>query len=48
MAFGQNMQYCLILQHFGKIANYVNYTFKNVATYGNLDSIYMYLSKFIK
>ena len=40
--------YCLILQHFVKIANYVNYIFKNVATYGNLGFIYSYLPKIIK
>ena len=40
--------YCIILQHFVKIANYDNYIFKNVATYGNLGFIYSYLPKIIK
>ena len=48
MAFDHKIHYCLILQHFGKIANYVNYIFKNVATYGNLGPVYTYLPKFIK
>jgi hypothetical protein len=41
------INYGLILQHFGKIANYANYIFKNGATYGNLILIVAYLSKFI-
>jgi hypothetical protein len=41
------INYGLILQHFGKIANNVNYIFKNGATYGNLNLFMAYLSKII-
>ena len=47
MAYSVKFHYCYILQHFVKIANYVNNIFKNVATYGNLISIYAYSFKFI-
>ena len=40
-----NFRYRIILQHFERIANYVNYVFKNIATYDNLILIYVYLSK---
>ena len=36
-----------ILQYFVKIANYANNVFKNVATYVNLNTVFVYLSKFI-
>ncbi len=42
-----NIAYRFILQSLDKIANYVNNVFKNVADYGNLISLLMYLSKFI-
>jgi len=35
----KKFNYYIILQHFEKIANDVNYVFKNIATYDNLNFI---------